>query len=111
LSTAVSNAGGLGILSTLTFPTPDELAAKIRKTKNLTDKPFGINITMLPTLRPVNIDGYIDVIIEEDVKIVETARRNPEPYMERFKFAGIKVIHKCTAVRFVRAAEGLAAMS
>lgn len=111
MSTAVSNAGGLGILSTLTFPTPDELAAKIRKTKNLTDKPFGINITMLPTLRPVNIDGYIDVIIEEDVKIVETARRNPEPYMERFKFAGIKVIHKCTAVRFVRAAEGLAAMS
>jgi nitronate monooxygenase len=69
LATAVSNAGGLGILSALTFPTPDELAAKIRKTKNLTDKPFGVNITMLPTLRPVNIDGYIDVIIEEDVKL------------------------------------------
>jgi nitronate monooxygenase len=105
LAAAVSNAGGLGILSALTFPTPEELAAEIRKARGLTDKPFGVNVTFLPTLRPVNIDGYIDVIIEEGVKIVETAGRNPEPYMERFKSAGIKVIHKCTAVRFARTAE------
>ena len=105
LAAAVSNAGGLGILSALTFPTPEELAAEIRKARGLTDKPFGVNVTFLPTLRPVNIDGYIDVIIEEGVKIVETAGRNPEPYMERFKSAGIKIIHKCTAVRFARTAE------
>jgi NAD(P)H-dependent flavin oxidoreductase YrpB (nitropropane dioxygenase family) len=102
LVAAVSNAGGLGILTAFTFPTPKELAAEIKKTRALTDKPFGVNITLLPTLRPVDIDGYLDTVINSGIKIVETAGRSPEPYMERLKSAGVKVIHKCTAVRFAR---------
>ena len=105
LVSAVSNAGGLGILSALTFPSPEELAAEIKKTKSLTDKPFGVNLTILPTLRPINYDAYIDAISQGGVKIVETAGRSPEPYMERFKVEGIKVIHKCTAVRFAQTAQ------
>lgn len=102
---AVSNAGALGILTALTFPSPEELVAEIRRTRTITDKPFGVNLTLLPTMRPANIDGYIDALIDEGIKIVETAGRNPEPYMDRFKSAGIKVIHKCVAVRFARTAE------
>ena len=105
LVAAVSNAGGLGILSALTFPSPEELAAEIKRTRELTDKTFGVNITLLPTLRPKDIDGYFDVVIKGGIKIVETAGRSPEPYMERLKAAGVKVIHKCTAVRFARKAE------
>jgi NAD(P)H-dependent flavin oxidoreductase YrpB (nitropropane dioxygenase family) len=105
LVSAVSNAGGLGILTAFTFPTCQELAAEINRTRELTDKPFGVNITLLPTLRPVDIDGYINTVIDSEVKIVETAGRSPEPFMERLKAAGIKVIHKCTAVRFARTAE------
>ena len=102
---AVSNAGGLGILSALTLSSPDELIAEIRKTREITANPFGVNLTLLPTMRPANIDGYIDAIIGEGVKIVETAGRNPEPYMQKLKSANIKVIHKCVAVRFARTAE------
>lgn len=105
LVSAVANAGGLGILSALTFPSPKELAIEIRRTKELTDKPFGVNITFLPTLRPVDYEAYIDVVINEGIRIVETAGRNPEPYMGLFKSAAIKVIHKCTAVRYARTAE------
>jgi NAD(P)H-dependent flavin oxidoreductase YrpB (nitropropane dioxygenase family) len=105
LASAVSNAGGLGIITAFTFPNPAELAAGIKKTKELTDKPFGVNITLLPTLRPVDIDGYFDAVINSGIKIVETAGRSPEPYMERLKGAGVKVIHKCTAVRFARTAQ------
>lgn len=105
LAAAVSNAGCLGIITAFTFPTPEELAAEIEKTRGLTDKPFGVNITLLPTLRPIDIDGYFDVIVKTGVKVVETAGRNPEPYMERLKAAGVKVIHKCTAVRFARKAQ------
>ena len=105
LVSAVSNAGGLGILTAFTFPTCQELAAEINRTRELTDRPFGVNITLLPTLRPVDIDGYINTVIDSGVKIVETAGRSPEPFMERLKAAGIKVIHKCTAVRFARTAE------
>lgn len=105
LVAAVSNAGALGILTAFTFPTPAELAAEIKRTRTLTDKPFGVNITLLPTLRPVDIDGYLGAIIDSGVKIVETAGRNPEQYMGRLKAAGVKVIHKCTAVRFARTAE------
>lgn len=105
LVAAVSNAGGLGILSGLTFPTPEELAAEIRRTRQLTDKPFGVNLTFLPTLRPVNYEAYIDVLAQEGIKIVETAGRSPEPYMERIKSADMKVIHKCTAVRFAQTAQ------
>ena len=105
LVAAVSNAGGLGILSAFTFPTPDELATEIEKTIALTDRPFGVNITLLPTLRPVDIHGYLDAVINSGLKIVETAGRSPEPYMERLKAAGVKVIHKCTAIRFARTAQ------
>ena len=105
LVAAVSNAGALGILCALSSPTPEELAAEIRKTRELTDKPFGVNITILPTLHEINLDAYLDVIISENIKIVETAGRNPKPYMERIKGAGIKVIHKCVAVRFARTAQ------
>jgi NAD(P)H-dependent flavin oxidoreductase YrpB (nitropropane dioxygenase family) len=105
LVSAVSNAGGLGIITAFTFPTPKELAAEIEKTRGLTDKPFGVNITLLPTLRPVDIHGYINTVIDSGIKIVETAGRSPEPYMERLKAAGVKVIHKCTAVRFARTAQ------
>ena len=105
LAAAVSNAGALGIITAFTFPNPQELAAEIKKTRALTDKPFGVNITLLPTLRPVDIDGYVNAVIDSGVKIVETAGRNPEPYMERFKAAGVRVIHKCTAVRFARTAQ------
>lgn len=105
LASAVSNGGGLGIISALSFPSPDELSSEIKRMRELTDQPFGVNLTFLPTLRPVSYDEYVDVIIREGVRIVETAGRNPEPYMNRFKSAGIKVIHKCTAVRFARTAE------
>jgi len=105
LVAAVSNAGGLGIITAFTFPTPQELADEIKKTRGLTDKPFGVNITLLPTLRPVDIDGYFNAVIDAGIKIVETAGRSPEAYMERLKAAGIKVIHKCTAVRFARTAQ------
>jgi len=105
LVAAVSNAGGLGIITAFTFPTPQGLADEIKKTRELTDKPFGVNITLLPTLRPVDIDGYLNTVIDSGVKIVETAGRSPEPYMERLKGAGVKVIHKCTAVRFARTAQ------
>jgi nitronate monooxygenase len=105
LVAAVSNAGGLGILTALTFPTPEELVAEIRRTKELTDKPFGVNITVLPTLRQVDYGAYLDAVIGEGIGIVETAGRSPEPFMERLKSARIKVIHKCTAVRFARTAE------
>ncbi len=105
LVAAVSNAGGLGILTAFTFPDPKGLAAEIKRTREFTDKPFGVNITLLPTLRPVDIDGYVDTVINSGVKIVETAGRSPEPYMERLKAANVKVIHKCTAVRFARTAQ------
>ena len=102
---AVSNAGGLGMLSALTYSSPEELADEIKKTRVITDKPFGVNLTLLPTMRPANIDGYIDAIVDEGVKIVETAGRSPEPYMQKLKAAGIRVIHKCVAVRFAKTAE------
>jgi nitronate monooxygenase len=96
---AVGNAGGIGFLTALTFPDPEGLAAEIRKTRQLSDKPFGVNLTFLPTLRPVNYDEYIDVCIAEGVKFIETAGRNPEPYMEKLKGSGMIVTHKCTSVR------------
>ena len=105
LVAAVSNAGALGILSALTFPTPEDLAREIEETKSLTDKPFGVNLTFLPTLKPVDYDVYVDVIIQTGVKIVETAGRNPEKYMDKLKGAGIKVIHKCTSIKHAKKAQ------
>jgi len=105
LVAAVSNAGGLGILSALTQPTPNDLAAEIERTKSLTKKPFGVNLTILPTIKPVPYADYARVIIEGGVKVVETAGNNPQEYIRRFKEAGIVCIHKATAVRHCVKAE------
>jgi NAD(P)H-dependent flavin oxidoreductase YrpB (nitropropane dioxygenase family) len=102
---AVSNAGGLGTISSLTFPTAKELREEIRKTKALTDKPFAVNITMLPTLRKVNYEEYIDAAIEEGVNIIETAGRSPERYMKRLKDAKVKVMHKVARVKNAKTVE------
>lgn len=99
LAAAVSNAGGLGIITGLTQGTPEKLDAEIKKCRGLTDKPFGVNLTFLPSLTPPDYPGLIEVIINNGVKVVETAGRNPAVYMPAMKEAGIKVIHKCTSVR------------
>ena len=99
LAAAVSNAGGLGIITGLTQGTPEKLEAEIKKCQALTDKPFGVNLTFLPSLTPPDYPGLIEVIIKTGVKVVETAGRNPAAYMPAMKEAGIKVIHKCTSVR------------
>ncbi|MEC9347213.1 MAG: nitronate monooxygenase family protein [Pseudomonadota bacterium] len=99
LVSAVANAGALGFLTGLTQPTPEDLVKEIERTKSMTSKPFGVNLTILPTLKPVPYDAYVDAIVSSGIKIVETAGRNPEPYMQTFKDHGVKVIHKCTSVR------------
>jgi NAD(P)H-dependent flavin oxidoreductase YrpB (nitropropane dioxygenase family) len=107
LVSAVANAGALGFLTGLTQPTPEDLSKEIARTRQMTDKPFGVNLTILPTLRPVPYQEYADVIAESGVKIVETAGRSPEPYIPTFKAAGIKLIHKCTSVRHSVKAEAV----
>jgi nitronate monooxygenase len=107
LVAAVSNAGGLGILTALTFETAEGLADAIARTRDLTDKPFGVNVTFLPTLIPKDYGSLIDVIVDQGIKLVETAGRNPEPYLEHIKRGGAKVIHKCTSVRFAKKAESI----
>ncbi len=105
LVSAVANAGALGFLTGLTQPTPQDLANEIKRCKEMTNKPFGVNLTILPTLKPVPYDEYVDAICQSGVKIVETAGRNPEPHLPKMKEAGIKVIHKCTSVRHSLTAE------
>jgi NAD(P)H-dependent flavin oxidoreductase YrpB (nitropropane dioxygenase family) len=105
LASAVSNAGGLGIITALTQPTPEDLLKEIERCQSMTDKPFGVNLTILPTIKPVPYDEYAQAIVGSGVKIVETAGRNPEPYLPLFKEAGIKVIHKCTSIRHSLKAE------
>jgi len=99
LAAAVSNAGGLGIITGLTQGTPEKLAAEIAKCRELTDKPFGVNLTFLPSVNSPDYRGLIKVIIEGGVKVVETAGNNPQAVLPHLKDAGIKVIHKCTSVR------------
>jgi nitronate monooxygenase len=99
LAAAVSNAGGLGIITGLTQKTPELLAREIARCHEMTDKPFGVNLTFLPTFAMPPYPEYIQAIIEGGIKTVETAGRNPQPYMPLLKAAGIKVIHKCTSVR------------
>ena len=99
LAAAVSNAGGLGIITALTQKTPRDLANEISKCRDMTDKPIGVNLTFLPVMKAPDYPGYIKAIIEGGVKIVETAGRNPSQVMPILKDAGIKVIHKCTSVR------------
>jgi nitronate monooxygenase len=105
LTSAVANAGALGFLTALTQPTPEALVKEIARCREMTDKPFGVNLTLLPTLIPPNYDAYIDAIIDSRIKIVETAGRSPVPYLPKFKAAGARVIHKCTSVRHGLSAE------
>ena len=107
LVAAVANAGALGFITALTQPTPEDLAKEIRRCRDLTDKPFGVNLTILPAINPPPYDEYRRAIVESGVKIVETAGYNPEPHMGDFKAAGIKVIHKATSVRHALKAESV----
>lgn len=105
LASAVSNAGGLGVITGLTQKTPELLAKEIARCQDMTDQPFGVNLTFLPAFTSPPYPEYIQAIIEGGVKVVETAGRSPQAYMETFKSAGIKVIHKCTSVRHALKAE------
>ena len=105
MASAVANAGGLGIITGLTQKTPEDLAKEIAKCHEMTDKPFGVNLTFLPGFQEPDYPGYIQALVEGGVKIVETAGRSPEAYMPDLKGAGIKVIHKCTSVRHSLKAE------
>ncbi len=99
LASAVSNAGGLGIITGLTQRTPELLAKEIARCHDMTDKPFGVNLTLLPSINPIPYDDYREAIIASGLKIVETAGRAPTDHLPRFKENGVKVIHKCTSVR------------
>ncbi|ATE67259.1 NAD(P)H-dependent flavin oxidoreductase [Rhizorhabdus dicambivorans] len=105
LAAAVSNAGGLGMLTTLTQPTPDELRREIERCRSLTDRPFGVNLTILPSVNPPPYADYRDAIIDSGIKIVETAGSRPQAFVEAFKAAGVVVLHKCTSVRHAVSAE------
>ncbi|MBD1599369.1 NAD(P)H-dependent flavin oxidoreductase [Pseudomonas typographi] len=107
LVAAVANAGGLGTLSALTQPSPEALLAEIRRTQALTEQAFAVNLTLLPTLKPVPYDDYRNAIIEGGVRIVETAGSNPQAHIEAFKAGGVKVIHKCTSLRHALKAQQL----
>jgi nitronate monooxygenase len=107
LASAVSNAGGLGILTGLTQRTPADLGREIARCRDMTDKPFGVNLTFLPAVQPPDYPGYVQTIIESGVKIVETAGNNPQKYLPALKAAGIRVIHKCTSVRHALKAESI----
>ena len=107
MAAAVSNAGGLGIITALTQRTPELLAAEIAKCRTMTDKPFGVNLTFLPSVNPPDYPSYVQAIIDGGVKIVETAGNNPTKWMPMLKDAGIKVIHKCTSVRHSLKAESV----
>ena len=105
MASAVANAGGLGIITGLTQKSPEDLAKEIAKCHEMTDKPFGVNLTFLPGFQEPDYPSYIQAIVEGGIKIVETAGRSPEAYMPDLKGAGIKVIHKCTSVRHSLKAE------
>jgi NADH:quinone reductase (non-electrogenic) len=107
LAAAVSNAGGLGIITGLTQPNADALASEIRRCRDMTDKPFGVNLTFLPIVNEPDYPGYVKAIIEGGVKVVETAGNNPQKWLPALQEAGIKVIHKCTSVRHSLKAEAI----
>ena len=107
MAAAVSNAGGLGIITGLTQRTPEALSKEIARCREMTDKPFGVNLTFLPSVTPPDYPGYVKAIIEGGVKAVETAGNNPQKWMPALKEAGIKVIHKCTSVRHSLKAEAI----
>jgi nitronate monooxygenase len=107
MAAAVSNAGGLGIITGLTQGTPENLAREIARCREMTDKPFGVNLTFLPAVTPPDYPGFVKTIIESGVKVVETAGNNPQQWLPALKAAGIKVIHKCTSVRHSLKAEAI----
>jgi nitronate monooxygenase len=107
LAAAVSNAGGLGVITGLTQRTPKNLAAEIARCRAMTTKPFGVNLTFLPSVTPPDYPGYVQAIIDGGVKIVETAGNNPQRWMPQLKEAGMKVIHKCTSVRHALKAQSI----
>ena len=107
LAAAVSNAGGLGIITALTQKTPKDLAKEIARCHTMTSKPFGVNLTFLPAMKAPDYPGYIDTIIDSGIKVVETAGRNPQEHLPRLQRAGIKIIHKCTSVRHSLKAEAI----
>jgi NADH:quinone reductase (non-electrogenic) len=107
LVAAVANAGALGFITALTQPTPEDLYREIQRCRDLTDKPFGVNLTNLPAIKPPPLEEYRDAIIRGGIKIVETAGYRPEEHMATFRAQGIKVVHKCVAVRHALSAERL----
>jgi nitronate monooxygenase len=107
LSSAVSNAGGLGLLTALTQPSPAALAEEIARCRSMTDKPFGVNLTFLPARTPPDYAGYIRSIIDGGIKVVETAGNNPAQWLPMLKEAGIKVMHKCTSIRHALKAQSI----
>jgi NAD(P)H-dependent flavin oxidoreductase YrpB (nitropropane dioxygenase family) len=107
LIAAVANAGALGFITAHTAGRPEDLAKAVNHCRDLTDKPFGVNLTILPSITPIPYDEYREAIIESGVRIVETAGNNPQPHLPRFKEAGVKVIHKCTSVRHAVKAQAI----
>src|SRR5687767_13223513 len=105
LASAVSNAGGLGILTALTQPTPDALRSEIERCRTMTDRPFGVNLTILPAITPPPYAEYLQTIIDSGVRIVETAGNNPKDFVTKLQEHGIKIVHKCTSVRHALSAE------
>jgi len=105
LASAVSNAGALGILTALTQATPEDLCKEIARCRSMTDQPFGVNLTILPSVSPRPYAEYIDAIVESGVRIVETAGNSPREYVSRFKSEGITILHKCTTVRHALSAQ------
>jgi nitronate monooxygenase len=105
LAAAVSNAGGLGILTALTQQTPDALRDEIARTRTLTDQPFGVNLTILPAVKPPPYAEYVKAILDGGIRIVETAGNSPRDFIDQFKAQGVKIVHKCTTVRHALSAE------
>lgn len=105
LTSAVSNAGGFGVLTALTQPTPESLAEEIHRCREMTDKPFGVNLTILPSINPPPYEAYLDVIIESGIKVLETAGNNPKEFILKAKAADVKILHKCTSVRHALSSE------
>lgn len=105
MAAAVSNAGGFGVLTALSQPTPEALAAEIKRCRELTDQPFGVNLTILPSITPPPYEAYLDVVIGSGIKVLETAGNNPKEFIVKAKAAGVKIVHKCVAVRHALSAE------
>src|SRR5690606_16238133 len=107
LVAAVAEAGALGFLTALTQPTPEDLHLEIKRCREMTDRPFGVNLTMLPAIKPPPYEEYRQVVIESAIPVVETAGSDPSPHVPHFREAGVKIIHTCTSVRHALRAQRL----